>query len=260
MTTSNTSTASTKSTTIDAAEALRLAKAAREAKLKAKSEPKNEAPKTTTNRVPKPKLSESEKAALKAEKDAKREAKALISAEKKTAAEAEKAEKRAAREAKKAAKAGEAKPVPHVAKVERSTSELPALPDGLQSFSDQFATLPASVASILLAHLENDLRYRQVVASNGIKDITEGTVVEIIAGPAEFIGAVGRVTKAQRIRCFVEIEGESKPVYLFLADVRKVSEDAGETAEDDTETDDTVELSDSDVETDEVSTDEAAVA
>jgi hypothetical protein len=38
------------------------------------------------------------------------------------------------------------------------------------------------------------------------------------------VGQTGTVSKAQRIRCYVEIPGVNKPVYLFTSDVETISE------------------------------------
>jgi hypothetical protein len=53
-------------------------------------------------------------------------------------------------------------------------------------------------------------------ASNKVE---AGNTVTIISGDARYVGKTGTVSKAQRIRCYVEIPGVSKPVYLFTSDV-----------------------------------------
>jgi len=216
-------------------EALAKAKAKRIAKpVKPAPEPKAEKPKREKT-APK---TDAEKAAelqaKESEKELKKAAREAAKAEKAAADAVKKAEKETAKAAKKAAKAGEEK-VPHLKKVEEAASFLPDLTDSTVNLVAAFDSLTATEVSIALAHIEHSLRQRQTLASTKVTDIDAGDLVEILSGPAEYIGERGRVVKAQRIRCFVELAGVNKPVYLFTADVRKVESAEATEAETDAE-------------------------
>lgn len=136
--------------------------------------------------------------------------------------EAAKAKRDAEREAKKAEKVAAKKPA-HMSKVEKAAEKLPALnADAETVFSDAVANLPAAQVAALALHLQHFNRVKATERAMTAK-IEEGLEVEIIGGDPRFIGKVGTVVKAGRLRCHVEVEGLDKNVYCFTSDVAPVA-------------------------------------
>lgn len=158
---------------------------------------------------PRPAISAEEKAAASAAREAQREAK--------------RAARSAAREARAAAKA-QRSPA-HLKKVEKAQALLPDLsPDAAAAFASVTATLgPVDLAS-LAAHLQHNVRVQRTLRSAGEqRELQAGDRVRVTGGDPRFVGAEGTVVKAQRIRCYVEVAGKSKPLYLFTADVEALA-------------------------------------
>jgi membrane protein involved in colicin uptake len=173
-----------------------LAKPAKAAKVaKEKAEPKR------------PRLSDEEKAARQLKKDAER-------AEKKTAREAVRATKKAERDA--------AKRTPHMSKVEKAAGRLPVLTDAAQLiFNDITTNFGRDQVAAVAAHLTHFNRVQATSRALGQK-ISAGDTVRIVGGDSRYIGQEGVVAKAQRIRCYVTVDGVKKDVYLFTSDVELV--------------------------------------
>ena len=162
-----------------------------------------------------PRLSDEEKAAKVAARDAERATK--------------KAERDIARSAKKAAKAAELK-TPHMSKVAKAASKLPVLSAASEElFNDITVNYPADQIAALAAHFTHFNRVKATERALNQK-ISTGDAVRIVGGDARFLGMTGVVTKAQRIRCYVEVANAKKPVYLFTSDVELVAVAALESA------------------------------
>lgn len=137
----------------------------------------------------------------------------------------ERAEKKEAREAVRAAKKAEkdaAKQPAHMRKVMKAAEKLGSL--GLKAtllFNEATANLSASELAALATHIQH---FNRVKATERALDQTleVGQQVTVIGGDPRYFGATGTVTKAQRIRCYVQVEGANKPIYLFISDVEKV--------------------------------------
>ncbi len=158
-----------------------------------------------------PRRTDEEKAAIIAQRDAERATR--------------KADREAKRAAAKAAKASEAK-TPHMSKVDKAASKLPALSASAQSTLNEItanftANFTAAEVSALAAHLSHFNRVKATERALG-QTIKADDTVRIVGGDARFIGLVGTVAKAQRIRCYVTVEGLKKPVYLFTSEVELV--------------------------------------
>ena len=186
---------------IAAAQARKAMKATNPAAPKAPKEPKEpKAPKTPT----KPRATDEEKAA------------------KLAARLAERAEAKAIRDEARAAKIAErlANRTPaHMKKVAKAAEKLGVLTDSASLlFNEATANLTAADLAVLALHLQHFNRVKATARAAGQK-LEAGMNVEIVAGDPRFIGRVGTVAKAQRIRCYVTVEGLAKPVYLFTSDV-----------------------------------------
>jgi len=168
----------------------------------------------TTATVKRPRLTDEEKAARTA-------AKAQEAAEKKGL----RATEREARRAEKAAN----RPAAHVAKVEKARAKLPSLSVESQAIFNQVTVnFSADQIAAIASHLSFFNREHSTRRSlnAGIKT---GDVVRIVSGDVRFVGKEGTVTKAQRIRAYVNI-GTSKDIYVFTADLEQVNGAASKTA------------------------------
>ncbi len=174
------------------------------------------APKAEKAATPKrPRLTDEEKAARQATKDAER-------AEKKAARDAARAAKKAEREA--------SKQPAHMRKVMKAAEKLGTLGENAQLiFNDATANLTAAELATLALHIQHFNRVK--ATERALNQVIEnGQQVRIVGGDPRFIGKTGTVSKAQRIRCYVTVEGVKKDVYLFTSDVEVVSEAASSAA------------------------------
>ncbi len=149
-------------------------------------------------------------------------------AEREAAKAKERAEKKAAREAARAAKKAEreqAKQPAHMRKVQKAAEKLgPIGNEALQlMFNEITANYTAAQVTQLAAHLNHFNRVKATERALNQK-IEAGQQVRIVGGDhPQYIGKTGTVTKAQRIRCYVEVEGAKKPVYLFTSNVEPIT-------------------------------------
>lgn len=167
---------------------------------------------TTSEKKVKTKVDSAVKIAAKIDKDAARQARR----------EQLKAEREARKAAKAAAKAG-GKPA-HMKKIERAASKLPVLNDQMQlTFNEVTTNFSAEQITALALHLQHFNRVKATERALNQK-IEADMSVRIIGGDPKYIGMTGTVSKAQRIRCYVEVPGVKKPVYLFTSDVEPCRE------------------------------------
>lgn len=148
------------------------------------------------------------------------EQRAAKNAEREVARNQRKAERDAQRTARKAEKeATRGGKTPHMSKVEKAAAGLPALDSSIElTFNEITANFTAAQISALAAHLQHFNRVKATERALN-RTLQAGDTVRIVSGAAKFIGMVGTVSKAQRIRCYVEVPGVRKPIYLFTSDV-----------------------------------------
>lgn len=172
----------------------------------------------STAAAKKPRLTDEEKAAREAEREKER-------AERKAQREAERAERLAKR-------AADRQPA-HMKKVLKAAEKLGTLGQAAELlFNEATHNLSASELAVLALHIQHFNRVKATERALNQK-IEVGQTVSIVGGDPRFIGKTGTVTKAQRIRCYVQVEGMNKPVYLFTSDVAPAtvgSEEQGEVA------------------------------
>lgn len=197
----------TEMTTLD--KRLAAAKARAEARAAGNPIPKATAVKAsaTESKSTKVRKSDADKAAEKAAIEAKRAAK--------------KAERDAAREAKRAEKAAATgtKAPAHMAKVMKAGAKLPALSDtATQFFENLKANLNSFDLSTLALHLQHYNRVEATLRA-ATQKVENGSIVRIIGGDPRYVGMIGEVVEARKIRCFVDVEEVNKPIYLFTSDV-----------------------------------------
>lgn len=157
-----------------------------------------------TTAAKRPRLTDEEKTARAAQKDVERAAA-------KTARDAKRA-------AKKAQKDADRKPA-HMSKVDKAFAKLPVLGELATSmFGDITANFSRDQVAALALHLQHFNRVKATERALNQK-VEAGATVTIVGGDPRYVGKTATVTKAQRIRCYVSIEGVAKPVYLFTSDV-----------------------------------------
>lgn len=148
-------------------------------------------------------------------------------AERDAAKDAEKAERKKEREAKRAAKLAEReanKKPAHMVKIQKVLDALPELSGPAEErFAEATASLSLTDLENLSAHLSGHVRVERTKQALS-RTVEEGQTVRIVGGPAKFIGKVGTVNRAQRIRCYVQVPGHDKEVYLFISDTEDVTE------------------------------------
>lgn len=111
---------------------------------------------------------------------------------------------------------------PHVKKLATAATKLPQL--GMESqitFNDVTSRFQKEQLSALALHIQHFNRVQATEQALNMK-LKAGLQVRIIGGDAKYLGLVGTVSKAQRIRCFVEVPNRKSPVYLFTSDVEPV--------------------------------------
>jgi len=161
---------------------------------------------STAERPQRARLTPEERAARDLKRDAERSA---AKAERDRARD----ERRAAREAQRAQ--------PHLAKVQKAEARLPKLTERAAAvFRDITVNLTGAEASSLALHLNHHNRASATQRAVGLK-LEEGMQVRITGGDPRFIGQEGTVVRAQRIRCYVEVPGTKKPVYLLISEVER---------------------------------------
>lgn len=219
----------TEMTTLD--KRLAAAKARAEARAAGNPIPKATAVKAekADTKSTKVRKSDADKAAEKAAIEAKRAAK--------------KAERDAARDAKKAEKAmnAGAKAPAHMAKVMKAGAKLPALSEtAMQFFENLKANLGSFDLSTLALHLQHYNRVEATLRA-ATQKVENGSIVRIVGGDPRYVGMIGEVVEARKIRCFVDVEEVNKPIYLFTSDVEVLDKVALPVATPEAETDEAVE-------------------
>lgn len=134
-------------------------------------------------------------------------------------------ERDAARAAKKAEKlATKAANPPHMSKVSRAAAGLPTLGDEAKAELDRITcNFSAATITALAQHLLHFNRAKSTERALATPaKLTVGQEVTILAGEPKFVGKTGRLTKVQRIRCFVAVPGFAREAYLFTSDVAAV--------------------------------------
>lgn len=110
----------------------------------------------------------------------------------------------------------------HMAKVEKARARLPQLgPEALAIFNSATVSLPANELAALSEHI---VHFNRAQATKRALEqaLAIGDRVRIVSG--RHAGSEGTVTKSQRIRCYVQVEGsDRKPVYLFTSEVELLS-------------------------------------
>lgn len=128
----------------------------------------------------------------------------------------------AEREARRAAKAVAPKGPVHMKKIAKAASKLPTISaEGQRLFDEITTNFSAEQVTSLALHLQHFNRTKATERALGQR-VEAGSNVRIVGGDPRFIGKLGTVDRAQRIRCYVNVPGFKRPVYLFTSDVELV--------------------------------------
>ena len=131
------------------------------------------------------------------------------------------AERLAERAAVKAAKLAErtaGRTPAHMAKVTKAALRLGTLDQAaMLLLNEATANLSASELANLAQHI---LHFNRVKATERAinQRLTVGMTVTVISGDPRYVGKTGIVSKAQRIRAYVQVEGVAKAIYVFTSD------------------------------------------
>lgn len=123
------------------------------------------------------------------------------------------------------------KPPKHQAKLDRARSQLPELNEAEQYFFDKLVgELPPGQLEKVSAHLA--FHVRQTQTANAVETtLTVGQTVRIVSGNQKHLGKVGVVSRAQRIRCYVNVPNVDREIYLFTSDVEPIANDVAESVD-----------------------------
>jgi hypothetical protein len=139
---------------------------------------------------------------------------------------AAKATREAERQKRREAKTADAKGPVHMKKVEKAASKLPGLNETAQVlFTDITTNLSAAQVAAIALHLQH---FNRLKATERAIDqrVAAGARVTIVGGDPRYVGMTGTVDRAQRIRCYVNVPGVRRPVYLITSDVQALREEA----------------------------------
>jgi ATPase subunit of ABC transporter with duplicated ATPase domains len=166
-----------------------------------------------------------QKAAVAAERAAAKAAKLAQLEEERTARRTARAATAAAKAEARAAASSSRTPA-HMKKVTKAAEKLPAMTSTTAAlFGEATANLSRDQVAALALHLQHYNRAAATMRAATAK-LENGDEVRIVGGDPRFIGMRGKVDRAQRIRCYVEVPGVRKPVYLFTSDVERVEAEA----------------------------------
>jgi hypothetical protein len=142
--------------------------------------------------------------------------------------EAKRAERKAAREAKKAAKAAERAAKGSGDKlVAKAMAKLPTLDDGLAALVAQIVECTKAHSASIAAVVDH-LKFAANVAGRAqakAVEVEPGDAVRIVGGNPKFVGMVGIVERAAKLRCHVAVPGKDTTIYLFNSDVEVIDPD-----------------------------------
>jgi hypothetical protein len=139
--------------------------------------------------------------------------------------DANKAKRAEARAAKQAVKDA-AKPTAHLRKVQKAAERLPSLGQAATLlFNEARSTLSGAELAALALHIQHANREASTVLALRTR-FEVGQRVRIASGDPRYVGMEGTVTKVQRIRAYVSCEGVKKPVYVFTSDIGTVEPQA----------------------------------
>jgi len=224
--TTNSDSKASKLSALDRALELAKARAAARASAQGDEAPaKVKAPKPKAEKQPKePKAVKVVDLAAQSAKDAER-------AERKAQLEAQRAERKATAEAKRAAAKAEreskqqGRGPAHMKKVDKAAARLPVLSSAAQTKLNELRLELSNIDMTVLAlHMQHIVRVAATAAAHGRK-FTNGQQVRFTGGDPRYIGQVGTIDQARNIRCFVNVTGVKKPVYVFTSDIEPFTEE-----------------------------------
>jgi hypothetical protein len=122
----------------------------------------------------------------------------------------------------------------HMGKVDKVAAMLPSLSDDATVLFTAANNMSTADMNNLVQHLSIAIRRRGItaMAQGTVGKLEPGNRVKIRSGQqTRFIGLEGTVSKVQRIRCYVRLDGRDKDDYFFISDLAPVSATQGSLAE-----------------------------
>lgn len=114
----------------------------------------------------------------------------------------------------------------HMKKVEKAGAKLPTLNESAQlTFNEITVNFGRDQVAAIALHLQHFNRVKATELAAG-RTYKQGQAVRIVGGDPKLIGVQGTVDVARPLRCFVNVPGVRKPVYLFTSDIEPVGEEA----------------------------------
>lgn len=107
----------------------------------------------------------------------------------------------------------------HMSKIDKVAAQLPQLSTEALNLFATANRMSTGDINALVAHLSIEIRRRGVLAVVNVPRVEVGQRVTVNSGHPRFQGQSGVVTKCQRIRCYVRLDGRDKDDYFFVADV-----------------------------------------
>lgn len=112
----------------------------------------------------------------------------------------------------------------HMKKVEKAGAKLPSLNEAAQlTFNEITTNLSRDQVAAIALHLQHFNRVKATELAAG-RTYKQGQAVRITGGDPRYIGVQGTIDAARPLRCFVNVPGVRKPVYLFTSDIEPVEE------------------------------------
>jgi hypothetical protein len=109
----------------------------------------------------------------------------------------------------------------HMVKVNKIAAQLPQLSVDAAVLFAAVNNMSTADMNSLVQHINVSIRRRGVtaMAQGRVGKLEPGNRVRIVSGDTRFLGQEGVVSKVQRIRCYVRIDGRNKDDYFFCSDV-----------------------------------------
>ena len=109
----------------------------------------------------------------------------------------------------------------HMKKVERARSKCPPMNIETEKFfNEAIGNFSAAQIDSLAQHLLVHNRAYKTQRASESTPFQVGTVVTITGGETKYIGMNGVVTKSQKLRTTVAVEGMNNPLYVYTADAK----------------------------------------
>lgn len=187
---------------------------------KARKAAKDAAESTAADVMPAPKMPKEPKG-NNPDREARRAAKAAAASADRELKAARKEARAAKRLEKTEGKSRRSSEPAHMKKVERARSKCPPMNIETEKFfNEAIGNFSAAQIDSLAQHLLVHNRAYKTQRASESTPFQIGTVITITGGETKYIGMNGVVTKSQKLRTTVAVEGMNNPLYVYTADAK----------------------------------------